>query len=96
VFTLINKLKTRPEAYRKKVSLILSLTVTAIIVVVWASTFGAGFTGVYNEEAEVNNVAATATPFTTFKDDILRIKDGFVGVFDSLGGVNYSAKEVQE
>lgn len=70
----------------------ISLSITFIIVLVWVSTFNIGASNDYNDGTEVNNVAATATPFTTFKDDILKIKDAFVDTIDSIDTVNYKAE----
>lgn len=74
----------------------LSVTIFLLIVGVWISVSDFNINS-FAENAEEDNKVQTASPFTTFGDDFLRLKEGFSdsmsGILSVFGRVNYQAEE---
>lgn len=72
IFEFVEKLQKRPEAYRRKILLIMVFLIMAIIVIVWLTTF--------NLDSAGGSKKAERGPFDFIKEDF---KD-FYGFFKNI------------
>lgn len=69
MFDKINKLRKKPESYRKKIAFIISASITGIIFLIWLSTLGVRFNDIGGEISTQEE-----------KSMLAEVKEGFAGI----------------
>lgn len=69
MFDKIDKLRKKPESYRKKIAFIISASITGIIFLIWLSTLGVRFNDIGGEISTQEE-----------KSMLAEVKEGFAGI----------------
>lgn len=97
MFDYLDRLRTRPEAYRFRVTIMAAGVITAIIFFVWVTTLSVRLFGV-EDTAEV--VKEEPSPFKTFQEGLGAATAGLWNQFESLredlGSIEYELTDSPE
>ena len=97
MFDYLDRLRTRPEAYRLRVTILVAGVITAIIFFVWVTTLSVRLFGV-DEAIKVAN--EEPSPFKTFQEGLSAATEGLFKQFESLrenlGSIEYELTDSPE
>ncbi len=78
MFDLLDKLRKKPRAEKKAISLIVSASITGIIFFVWLSTFWISPASI---ESKGQVILSDITPFASIKDNVAGVYSSLVKMF---------------
>ena len=97
MFDYLDRLRTRPEAYRLRVMILVACFITAVICFLWVTTLSVRLFGV-DETVKVAN--EELSPFKTFQEGLSTATEGLFKQFESLrenlGSIEYELMDSPE